>query len=109
MRLNEEARMKENENIAVTELTSQYEDVSDKLSVVRESLANLERDNNMINVGIIEHMESFNESNPAFGGVSPRFDVNRQNNEEFFEVVSVSDSVNFDRMSNVFIKNNSNS
>ena len=42
LRLKEEARMKENEAIAVTELTSQYDDVSDKLSVVRESLANLE-------------------------------------------------------------------
>ena len=106
LRLKEEARMKENETIAVTELTSNYDDVSDKLSVVRESLANLEKENNMMQIGMIEHMESFNESNPAFGGVSPRFDVNRQNNDEFFEVVSVSDSVNFDRMSNVFIKNN---
>ena len=100
--------MKENENIAITELTSQCDDVSDKLSVVRESLANLEKENNMMHMGMYEHMESFGDNNPAFGGVSPRYgDVNRQNNDEYFEVVSVSDSVNFDRMSNVFVKNNS--
>ena len=52
LRLREEARISENEALAA-EMQSQYDDVSDKLSVVRDSLAFISKNNDMREVGFL--------------------------------------------------------
>ena len=76
LRLREEARISENEALAA-EMQSQYDDVSDRLSVVRDSLAFISKNNDMREVGFLEHMNTYKDSEPGYGGVSPRFDVMR--------------------------------
>ena len=53
-------------------------------------------------MGFLEHMNTIKVSEgPGMGGVSPRFDTQRDN-DEYLEIVSVADSINFDRQSGVF-------
>ena len=83
-------------------MQSQYDDVSDKLSQVRESLQFISKNNDMREMGFLEHMNTIKDSEgPGMGGVSPRFDTQRDN-DEYLEIVSVADSINFDRQSGVF-------
>ena len=58
-------------------MQSQYDDVSDKLSVVRDSLAFISKNNDMREIGFLEHMNTIKDSEPGNGGVSPRFDIMR--------------------------------
>ena len=74
--MREEARISENEAL-VAEMQSQYDDVSDKLSVVRDSLAFISKNNDMREIGFLEHMNTIKDSEPGNGGVSPRFDIMR--------------------------------
>ena len=81
--------------------------MSDRLSVVRDSLAFLSKNNDMREVGFLEHMNTIKDSEPGIGGTSPRFDMARDN-DEFVEIVSVADSINFDRTSNTFMRSPTN-
>ena len=74
--MREEARISENEAL-VAEMQSQYDDVSDKLSVVRDSLAFISKNHDMREIGFLEHMNTIKDSEPGNGGVSPRFDIMR--------------------------------
>ena len=82
--------------------------MSDKLSQVRESLHFISKNNDMREVGFLEHMNTIKDSEgPGFGGVSPRFDMPRDN-DEYLEIVSVADSINFDRQSGMFQRSPTN-
>ena len=73
---------------------------------MRDSLAFLSKNNDMREVGFLEHMNTIKDSEPGIGGTSPRFDMARDN-DEFVEIVSVADSINFDRLSNTFVRKES--
>ena len=74
--MNKTRTISENEAL-VAEMQSQYDDVSDKLSVVRDSLAFISKNNDMREIGFLEHMNTIKDSEPGNGGVSPRFDIMR--------------------------------